>query len=148
MSILDRVIVVTDVSANKATRDAPQIMTLRDFCEANMDGISAEQAIRLYEDLTVRGQAIILGGVGEVYKITFKEFAAPRATARDIGLAIRDFITDNTFSMFVDDQELEDAGEIVEVDVSDAEKPILCLDNGQEFRVEITEMLRAGESVG
>jgi hypothetical protein len=67
-----------------------------------------------------------------------------RATTRDIGFAIRDFLEAQTISNFADDPdhecelvENESAHHIAFVDVSDVHNPLIHLEDGQKFRVRI-----------
>lgn len=67
-----------------------------------------------------------------------------KATTRDVGLALLDFMEGQYFSVFTEDtpgsSELTEhhSERIVEViDVSDPSNPFVVLDNGQQFQIRI-----------
>ncbi len=67
-----------------------------------------------------------------------------KATTRDLGLAIRDFLDDREFYHFEEGadesselHESEETFEIADVDVSDPNNLKIRLDNGQSFLVRI-----------
>ncbi len=64
-----------------------------------------------------------------------------RALTRDLGIAFRDFMQDASIHVLKEeDGELKESGEmrdIVGIDVSDADNPVVVLDNGQRFIVRI-----------
>ena len=64
-----------------------------------------------------------------------------KATTRDLGLAIRDFLDDQYFHVLEEtDDGLEESGDmrkIVSIDVSDPNNLKIKLDNGQAFVVRI-----------
>jgi hypothetical protein len=69
-----------------------------------------------------------------------------KANLADIGFAIRDFLEDQEISTFsnieFDPTEHKSEREITHIDVSDNSRPIIHLDNGQEFLIEITEIVK------
>ncbi len=66
-----------------------------------------------------------------------------KASARDMGLAVRDFIEGCDLFVYEDDPTGElwqkARREVTHVDASDAHNLIVFLDNGQRFRVSIAE---------
>lgn len=58
------------------------------------------------------------------------------ATARDIGLAIRDFLEDRELQIFDDDTAVGWT-RVEVIDVSHADAPVLTLDTGQRFAVRV-----------
>ena len=60
------------------------------------------------------------------------------AKARDLGLAIRDFLEDREFIHYRSNMEESPYRSTVEfIDVSDANNPLVYLTNGQKFRIRI-----------
>jgi hypothetical protein len=77
------------------------------------------------------------GAVAAILPAT-KGKTMPKFTTRDLGLAIRDHIEEHAvYHINAAGEERGDAGEVSYVDVSDANNPIVFLDNGQRFQVRI-----------
>ena len=71
-----------------------------------------------------------------------KASAFGRLSTKDIGIAIRDFLEDQAVEIIDWEDQDGDGGtdrfvKVVSVDVSDANNPLVTLDNGQRFRVRI-----------